>query len=199
MISKQELIDFETEIKECYLNKMIRAPIHLRSGCEEALINIFKKIRPEDYILCTWSSHMHALLKGIPKEKVKSRILEGLSISLCFPEHRMFSSGIAGNLVGAAVGLGLAIKLNRGTENVYCFVGDMTAETGIVHESMKYTKNFDLPVWWVVEDNGVSVLTDTRKTWNSPKLQIDWDHPRLIYYKYTNSYPHSGVSVRVAF
>ena len=198
-MDKKTLIEFEEKIKQRYLNKEIKAPIHLRGGCEDALISIFEKIKPEDYILCSWASHLHALLKGIPPEKIEEKILKGLSISLCFPEHRMYSSGIVGNLAGMAVGLGVAIKKKQSNESVYCFVGDMTAETGIVHESMKYTKNFDLPVYWVVEDNGVSVLTNTRKTWNSNETQFDATHPKLIYYKYTNIFNHSGVGAKVAF
>jgi TPP-dependent pyruvate/acetoin dehydrogenase alpha subunit len=198
-MNKEELIEFEEHIKQCYLNKEILAPIHLRGGCEDQIIKVFEHVKENDYVLCSWASHLQALLKGIPKDKIKQRILDGLSISLCFPEHRFFSSGIVGNLVGAAVGLGMAIKKQGGSENVWIWIGDMTAETGIVHEAMKYTKNFDLPVWWVIEDNGVSVLTDTKKSWNSNKPQFDWDHPRGFYYYYKNSYNHSGVGAKVAF
>jgi len=199
MLTKQDLIDFEEDIKQCYLNKQIKAPIHLRSGCEDALIDIFSEVEKEDYILCSWASHHHALLKGIPKEKIKKRILDGLSISLCFPEHKFFSSGIVGNLAGVAVGIGMAIKKKAGTEQVWAFIGDMTAMTGIAHEAMQYSKNFNLPVNWIVEDNDVSVLSDTKKSWNCDKLQIDWRHPKLIYYHYKNGYNHSGVGTKVAF
>ena len=48
---------------------------------------------------------------------------------------------------------------------VYCFMGEMTSETGIAHECIKYSRNFDLPIHFVVEDNEKSVCTDTRKTW----------------------------------
>src|SRR5579859_4694584 len=134
----EELIDFEKHIKQCYINKEIPYPIHLRSGCEENLIKIFQNIKQNDYVLCTWSSHIHALLKGIPKDKVKQRIVDGLSISLCFPEYRFFSSGIAGNLIGAAVGIGMGIKRSNANDQVYCCIGDMVSYSGIFHEAMTY-------------------------------------------------------------
>jgi pyruvate dehydrogenase E1 component alpha subunit len=199
MLTKEDLIAFEEKIKGRYLNKEIKAPIHLRGGCEDALIDIFKNVKEEDYILCSWASHLPALLKGIPPEKIEEKILKGLSISLCFPEYRMYGSGIVGSLVGMAVGLGVAIKRKKGTESVWCFLGDMTATLGITYESMKYSKNFDLPVHWVVEDNGVSVLTDTKKAWGTDELQFESTHPKVIYYKYTNKYAHSGVGSKVAF
>jgi len=191
---KEDLVAFEEDIKDCYSKGLIKYPIHLRGGCEDHLIEIFKNIKEEDYVLSTWASHLHALLKGIPADKVKQRILDGLSISLCFPEHRFFASGIVGNLIGVAVGIAQSSK-----QRVFVFLGDMAIMSGIAHEAMKYSKNFDLPIYWICEDNGVSVLTDTKKTWGCEKLQLDWDHPKLIYYNYINKYPHSGTGAKVAF
>ena len=36
-------------------------------------------------------------------------------------------------------------------------MGDMTSETGIMHECYKYAVNHKLPIHFVIEDNGVSV------------------------------------------
>ena len=49
-------------------------------------------------------------------------------------------------------------------------MGEMTSETGIAHECIKYSRNFDLPIHFVVEDNSMSVCTDTRETWSLKKL-----------------------------
>ena len=42
--TKEDLVNFELEIADCFNNKMIRAPIHLSDGNEEPLIEIFKQI-----------------------------------------------------------------------------------------------------------------------------------------------------------
>lgn len=199
--SKQDLIDFEEEIKQCYLNKMIRAPIHLRSGCEDQLIEIFQDVKNDDYVFGYWASHHHCLLKGVPRESLKQAILDGKSISLCFPEHRVFCSGFVASLAAVAVGAAFSIQRRGGKERAWMFIGDMGAECGIFHEAVKYAFNFKLPVKFVVEDNGVSVLSDTRKTWNDP---LPWWHDTryadyIYHYKYINTYPHSGISVKVAF
>ena len=199
--SISELRDFEEEIKECYLQKLIRAPIHLRSGLEADLIRIFSEIEPHDYVFTYWASHLHCLLKGVPRAEVKQAILDGRSISLVFPEHRVYCSGIVGSLAGVAVGTALSIKRSGGPEKVWLFTGDMGAECGIFHEAVKYATNFDLPVSFVVEDNGVSVLSDTRATWGSstPWFVGTPYEKKVTYFKYQNSYPHSGVAVKVAF
>ena len=62
---RQQLIDFEIEIKELYESGKIRAT-NLSGNNEEELINIVKKKR-NDWVISTWRSHYHALLHGIPK------------------------------------------------------------------------------------------------------------------------------------
>ena len=144
---------------------------------------------------------MHCLLKGVPRDVLKQAILDGKSISLCFPEYRVFCSGLVGSLAGVAVGTALANKRLGKDDHVWLFTGEMGAECGIFHESIKYATNFDLPITFVVEDNGVSVLTKTREVWNDPDPWFKGTRyeRKIVYYSYHNSYPHSGISVKVAF
>lgn len=200
-ITVDEIVKFEAEIAELFGQGKIKAPIHLRSGCEQNLIDIFKEVQDEDWIFNYWASHIHCLLKGVPAEELKQQILEGRSISLCFPEQKIYCSGIVGSLAGVAVGTAWGLKRNNKKGTVYLFTGDMGAECGIFHEAVKYATNFDLPIKFVVEDNGVSVMTDTQKTWGSDKPWfIDTIYAKkIIYYKYQNSWPHSGLGKRIAF
>ena len=93
MLDAKDLIAFEEEIGAIYEDGRISAPVHLRDGNEEALIGIFDdlKISKEDYVYSTWASHLHALLKGIPPERVKQDILEGRSITLHYPDYNFYS------------------------------------------------------------------------------------------------------------
>jgi len=188
----EELIQFEEEIADLFKQKLIRAPVHLYSGGERELIRIFKDIRPQDWVLCSWRSHYQCLLKGVPREELKTKILAGYSIALCFPEYRILSSAIVGGVLPIAVGLAMAIKRKKEDAHVHCFLGDMTAETGIAHESIKYAQNFDLPVQFHIEDNGQSVCTDTKQVWGI-KSYVD-----RFYYE-TGKYPHAGSGERVQF
>jgi pyruvate dehydrogenase E1 component alpha subunit len=200
-MTPNELIAFEEDIASEFNAGKIRAPIHLYFGNEQAIIDVFKNIRPQDWVLCSWRSHYQCLLKGVPPGELKAEIMAGRSISLCFPEHRIFSSAIVGGVVPIAVGIALGIQRSGEDARVYCFMGEMTAETGIAHESVKYCRNLKLPVTWVIEDNGKSVCTDTRKTW---ALESHWweseiGAPDVIHYKYESKYPHAGAGTRVQF
>jgi pyruvate dehydrogenase E1 component alpha subunit len=188
------LIAFEKEIAAEFEAGNIRAPVHLAGGNEQQLIDIFRDIRPQDWVLCAWRSHYHCLLKGVPAEKVKAAIMDGRSIALCFPEHRVLSSAIVGGIAPIATGLGWSIKRRDGDERVYCFMGDMTAETGICHEAMKYAGGHALPITWVIENNGKSVCTDTDEVWGHFLKP-----PRERSYCYELTWPHVGIGKWVQF
>lgn len=199
-MTKEELIEFEEEIAALFNAGKIRAPIHLYYGNEEAIIRVFRAIRAQDWVFCSWRSHYQCLLKGVPKNRVRDEILAGRSISLCFPEQRVFSSAIVGGVLPIAVGAAMSIKQRGEDAKVYCFMGDMTAETGIAHESIKYSRNHRLPIHFIVEDNAKSVCSDTRETWNQPRLSYeDVNDEYISYYRYETKYPHAGAGVRVQF
>lgn len=196
----QKLIAFEEQIAELFNAAKIKAPVHLYYGNEEKIIEVFRDIGEDDWVLCSWRSHYQCLLKGVPPEKLTEEIVAGRSISLCFPEQRIVSSAIVGGILPIAVGVALGIKRSGGKNRVHCFMGDMTSETGIAHECIKYATNHELPIRFIVEDNTKSVCTDTRETWKQKKLTYeDGRHPLVVYYKYETKYPHAGAGVRVQF
>ena len=198
--SASELISFEDSIAELYNQGKIRSPVHLYNGNEDFLINIFKEITQQDWVFCSWRSHYQCLLKGVEPEILRSAIIKGRSIALCFPEKRIFSSAIVGGQIPIALGVALEIKRSGKLDHVYCFMGDMTSETGIAQSAFKYSLNFNLPITFIVEDNNLSVCTDTRKVWGSSKLQYEiTSNSKIIYYKYSNKYPHAGAGTRVQF
>ena len=203
MVTKEEIVSFEQEIAEIFGQGKIKAPVHLRSGREDQLIKIFQdhQIGENDYVYGYWDSHELALLKGVPRQDLKQAVMDGKSIALCFPEYKLLCSGIVGSLMGTAVGTAWSLKNQNKKGHVFVFCGDMSAETGIFHEAVKYATNFDLPVTFVVCDNGVSVMTDTRETWGAkePWFTNTKYEKKIIYFEYQNEYPHSGLGRLIKF
>jgi pyruvate dehydrogenase E1 component alpha subunit len=198
-MDKEQLIAFETDIADCFNNAMIKAPVHLYDGNEEQMIDIFKNVKKEDWVFCTWRSHYQCLLKGVPQEQVKQDILDGKSITLCYPEYNIYSSAIVTGNIPIATGTALDIKRKGGTNHVWCFVGDMTSETGTFFENWKYAINHDLPITFVIENNGKSVCTETNKVWNTNELFFSKETRKIIYYEYQTKYPHAGAGKRIQF
>ena len=115
--------------------------------------------------------------------------------------------------IGDGFGIAVRARINR---KVICFLGDMSAESGIVHESIKYAVNHDLPVLFVIEDNGLSVSTDTAAVWGRRfgHHLIGPFHPavaeglgpyaegqkcKVLRYCYKLTRPHVGIGQHVAF
>ena len=211
MVTEQEMIEFENEIGDLFNNKQIKAPIHLYHSNEKQMLKIFKNIDcKNDWVFCTWRNHYQALCKGIPKELLKNEILKGKSMVMNLPEYKFVCSSIVGGVASIALGAALAIKKKNLKSKVWCFIGDMSAETGSFHEAYKYSLNFDLPINWIVEDNRKSVLTPTDKIWNRDlPYYIDatqykdneiYYKDKIIYYQYSNNkYPHAGAGKRIQF
>lgn len=198
--TKELLQEFEASIANTFNNGEIKAPIHLSDGNEEYLIEIFRNIKKSDYVFCSWRSHYQCLLKGVPENLVKNEILAGRSISLCFPEFKIYSSAIVGGQIPIATGTALAIKRQNLKSHVWCFIGDMTSETGISQTSIRYSEKYDLPITFIIEDNELSVLTNTRKVWNTESLRYEEiSNSKVIAFKYNSKYPHAGAGIRVQF
>ena len=198
--TKQELIDFELDIADIFNSGLIKAPIHLYSGNEDQMIDIFKNINEDDWLFCSWRSHYQCLLKGVPPNLLKQDIINGKSITLCYPEFNIYSSAIVTGNIPIATGTAFDIKRKGGDNHVWCFVGDMTSETGTFYENHKYAVNHNLPITYVVEDNGKSVCSDTLAVWNIEELTYSRkDLPKVIYYKYETKYPHAGSGKRIQF
>lgn len=216
MVNKiKELQDFEVKIGDLFNSKKIKAPIHLSNGNEKHIINIFKEIKKEDWVCCTWRNHYQALLKGISADYLEAQIIRGKSMILTSPEHKFICSSIVGGIPSIATGIALGEKLQKTSNHVWCWVGDMSAETGAFHEAYKFARNYELPITFVVECNNISVLTPTDDVWKRDipyfiddvdqfdldmRLEAVYKQPNLLYYEYINKkYPHAGAGQRIQF
>ena len=213
-----DLVLFREDIEATYKTGAIRGPIHLRDGNEQILIDLFEQlsIGKADYVFSTWANHFHALLKGVPAAEVKARILEGESMAMNFPKYNFFTSAIVGGILPISTGVAYGLKVRKSDSRVYCFIGDMAFQTGIAHESIMYSISNDLPITFIVEDNGKSVGTPTSDAWGRKNVEdlVDFyqslikkevqgiqeaSECQIVYYKYELSGPHSGVGEFISF
>lgn len=193
--TKESLIAFEERVKQAFLDKRILAPVHLSGNNEEQLLDIFRNIRPQDWVFSTWRSHYHALLKGIPEDELFNMILDGRSMYINSRPHKFVASSIVGGILPIACGVALANKRLGLDERVWVFVGDMTARCGIYREFEQYCGGHGLPVEVVIEDNGLSTNTPTYKVWGGEEAVGLWP----TRYEYVRDFPHVGVNQFVHF
>lgn len=196
-MNKEQLISFEKDIAENYEQANIKAPVHLTGGNEDELIEIFKKIKKNDWVFSTHRSHYHALLKSNDPEWVKSEIFAQRSAHINSKKYKIFTSAIVGGNLPIALGVAKAIKMRKGKEKVWVFVGDMASEMGIMYECHKYALGHKLPITFIIEDNGWGVYTPTDKVWGN----YTFKHiaPKLVIYQYSRIYPHYGIGKWINF
>ena len=188
-VMKQKLIKFEEEIKDLFLKGKIRFPVHFSGGNEDDLIEIFKEIKDGDWVFSTHRNHYHALLHNY--KGLKDWIIKNGSMHVY--GKKFFTSGIVGGAVPIALGVAEGIKIQGGTDRVWCFVGDMAARTGIFHESAWYAAGHSLPITFIIEDNGMSVETPTEEAWGRS------DTADIRRYEYFRTYGHQGAGTHVIF
>jgi pyruvate dehydrogenase E1 component alpha subunit len=195
MVTKESLIAFEEKVAGFFEAGEIHAPVHLADGNEDQLIEIFKDVKDDDWVFSTHRSHYHALLHNISPEWLTTEILAGNSITLANIEHRFLSSAIMGGILPIALGAALAIKRSNNSHRVWVFAGDMAAEMGVFHETVKYAERNGLPITFIVEDNGMSIDTPTQKVWGEVPCVS-----KVIRYTYKKTrYPHYGSGKWVTF
>jgi pyruvate dehydrogenase E1 component alpha subunit len=61
--------------------------------------------------------------------------------------------GIVGGHLPLAIGAGFAIKYQRAKDVVFCMFGDGATNIGSFHESLNFSKVFELPVVWYCINN----------------------------------------------
>jgi pyruvate dehydrogenase E1 component alpha subunit len=196
MATAAELESFEEEIAELFTAKKIPAVTHLCGEAYQELVDIFDRlIEPQDWVLGTWRSHCHCLLKGVPRDKLKASIIAGNSVALSFPEQRVLCSAIVGGALSIAVGLAMGIKRTPNcNEFVHVFLGDAASEIGVAHECMKYAQGHQLPIYFHIESNGMSAQTDTLKAWGltAPTYEPSFQYER-------KKYLHAGATQWIKF
>ena len=194
-LTPEKLIAFETKVKNVYEEGKVKGPIHLAKNNETQLIEIFQYIHEKDWVFVPWRNHYQALLHGVNEDKLFKSICNGNSMHTNNVDPNFYSSSIVGGIIPLALGAALALKRKNSNRKVWCFVGDMTMETGIFHEAYKYAKNSNLPLNWIIEDNNMSVHTPTDMAWKY-KQKVPDD---VIYFEYEMGYPHHGTGNWVNF
>jgi pyruvate dehydrogenase E1 component alpha subunit len=191
MVGQKELRKFEEDLAALYELGKIKAPIHLMKNNEKQLIKVFKKYKEGDWIFSTHRSHYHWLLSGRDPELLKQQVLEGHSMHVFAP--KFFSSAIVGGNAPIALGVAFALKKKASKEHVWCFIGDAAYECGIVQECIKYAQRHDLPITYVVEDNGFCVRAKTKEIWGLHNTK------KVSKYVYKRFYPHAGSGKYIMF
>lgn len=184
----EKLSEFSDHIAEVHDSGYLPFTVHLCGGNEQQLIDIFADINEGDYVLSTHRNSYHALLHGIPPEEVEQKMRDGRSMFMFDRERNFYVSAIIGGTPGIAVGIGWALKRKKSDQRVWCFVGDGIEDTGHFAEAVRYVDGWNLPVTFVIEDDGMAVNASKESRWGTGK-DLEWPDC-VVRYHYTKNRPH---------
>lgn len=171
---------FEERAARAYTEAKIGGYCHLNLGEEATVVGLMAALRPTDYLFTNYREHGYALAKGIGADRVMAELYGrstgvskgwGGSMHLFDAEARLLGGyGIVGGQVPLAAGAALAVSYKGGDEVVMCHMGDGTTAIGAFHESLNIAGLWDLPVVFVVINNGLGMGTTVENSAAEPEL-----------------------------
>jgi pyruvate dehydrogenase E1 component alpha subunit len=160
---------FEEKAGEAYSLGKIGGFCHLYIGQEAVAVGIMAALRPDDHVVAAYREHGHALARGITARGVMAELFgkaTGCSGGKGGSMHLFDASlgflgghGIVGSHIPLAAGIAFAHKYRGGDQVAVCFFGEAAANIGAFHETLNMASLWDLPVVFVVENNGYGMGT----------------------------------------
>ena len=166
--------EFEERVHLEFAAGEIPGFVHLYAGEEASAAGVCAHLARPDYIASTHRGHGHCIAKGVDVHGMMAELF-GRSTGLCGGKGgsmhvadlelgMMGANGIVGGGPPLAAGAALVAK-RAGKGNVaVAFVGDGGSNQGTTFESLNLAKVWNLPVVFVVEDNGYAEATSS--TWS---------------------------------
>lgn len=164
---------FEERAGEMYARAKVGGFLHLSIGEEATIVGSARALRERDYLISTYRSHGHALVRGTPPENVMAELFgradgcsggRGGSMHM-FDAARRFMGGygiVGGNLpIGA--GLALASDYEGSDDVTLCTFGDGASNQGTFGETLNIAALWKLPVVFMVTNNQFGMGTSLQR------------------------------------
>jgi pyruvate dehydrogenase E1 component alpha subunit len=164
---------FEERAGEMYARAKVGGFLHLSIGEEATIVGSARALRESDYLISTYRSHGHALVRGTPPENVMAELFgrvdgcsggRGGSMHM-FDLSRRFMGGygIVGGNLPIAAGIALASDYRETEEVTLCVFGDGASNQGTFGESLNLAALWRLPVVFMVTNNQFGMGTALRR------------------------------------
>jgi pyruvate dehydrogenase E1 component alpha subunit len=168
--------EFEIRCMQAYQEKKIGGFCHVYIGQEAVAVGCTQAVRHEDPIVTAYRDHGHALARGMDPRHCMAEMFgriggcakgKGGSMHMFDKANNLYGGhGIVGAQTPLGAGLAFACKYmdevidgRRNSRVALCFLGDGALNQGAFHEAMNLAGLFDIPVIYVVENNGYSMGT----------------------------------------
>lgn len=160
---------FEEKAEEAYAIGRIGGFCHLHIGQEALAAGAIGPLRSDDQVITAYREHTQAIAKGISPRAAMAELFgkvdgcsggRGGSMHLFDPSVGFYGGhGIVGGQIPLGAGLAWAIRYRGGDQICLCFMGDAAVNQGAFLESLNMSAIWQLPIIYVVENNGYGMGT----------------------------------------
>jgi len=171
---------FEEKSGQLYGQQKIKGFCHLYNGQEACIAGAVTALQPGDKYITAYRDHAHPIALGTDVKYIMAEMYgkvtgiskgKGGSMHIFDKEKNFFGGhGIVGGQIPLGVGIAFAEKY-KGTNNLcITFMGDGAVRQGAFHEALNLAMLYELPVIFVIENNGYAMGTSVQRSSNVTEL-----------------------------
>jgi len=148
--------------------------LHLYIGQEAVAVGCVSLMGENDHIITAYRDHGHALAVGMDMNSCMAELFgkrtgcskgKGGSMHFFAPDKNYWGGhGIVAGQTPLGTGLAFGLKYKGLKGAAMCFLGDGAVNQGSFHESLNLAALFDLPVVFIIENNGYSMGTSQKRS-----------------------------------
>ena len=165
---------FEERSLRAYQAKKIGGFLHLYIGQEAVAVGCCSLMGKDDHVITAYRDHGHAIAVGMEMNPLMAELYgkatgcskgKGGSMHFFDPSRNYWGGhGIVGGQVPLGVGLAYGLKYKGLKGACMTFMGDGAVNQGAVHEAYNLAALWELPVVFVIENNGYSMGTSQARS-----------------------------------
>jgi pyruvate dehydrogenase E1 component alpha subunit len=165
---------FEQVGLKYYQSGKIGGFLHLYIGQEAVAVGTISLAGPHDHFITAYRDHGHALSVGMGMNECMAEMFgkqtgcskgKGGSMHFFAPDKNFWGGhGIVAGQTPLGLGLAYGLKYLGREGCCLCYLGDGAVNQGAFHESLNIAALFDIPVVYVIENNGYSMGTSQARS-----------------------------------
>jgi TPP-dependent pyruvate/acetoin dehydrogenase alpha subunit len=171
---------FEEKAEELYIRGLVHGTMHLSIGMEASPVGSIAALGPEDLIIHHHRGHGHSIAKGaditimmaefLGKEPGYCRGRGGSMHIADLPGGNLGATGVVASGIPTAVGIGLALQMQRSDQVLLSFFGDGATNLGEFHESLNMASIWDLPMVFICDNNQYGMSMAVQRAMNIDQI-----------------------------
>ncbi len=165
---------FEQTALTEFQNSKMGGFLHLYIGQESVSCGTISILGKHDHIITAYRCHSHALNVGMSMNECMAELFgkrtgcskgKGGSMHFFAPDKNYWGGhGIVAGQTPLGTGLAYGVKYLGQKGSCLCFLGDGAVNQGAFHESLNLAQLWELPVIYIIENNGYSMGTSQARS-----------------------------------